>query len=379
MQTNRRHFIETLVATGTLSATLGIPGIEKALAQASPQKAVKLAGGGNSFAFWSNYYAPGKRGKIPGADEDRRVSYLHYKSAEHKLRFSHEIQPEELYPDPGDVAIGMSVTGMRLSQKDRDKFKSIQSAQLRLDLAQENKMFDILDRLAWASVAALYIRERRMPPLQDLTFTSESTNKMILPGGSGLLGVNVSMAHPESRLYQVFQFIVKEVGRFAPVVALPAISLTALNEFNRFYGAIEHRTTFLFQTTAPQRVFATQPARQNAETGAGINLVSGDYVLVPEEYREEFESHLSDFELVSGYLVPHGAEKTGHSLYSLADNIKPDVSYVALNVKVSPPWQISPRSSSAPDLPLSEKATEKKDSGKAPDNKKPQSKPKPPH
>lgn len=52
------------------------------------------------------------------------------------------------------MAVTMNVTGIRLSQSDRDKFKKTQSAQLRVDLAQTKSMFNLIDKLAWASVAA---------------------------------------------------------------------------------------------------------------------------------------------------------------------------------------------------------------------------------
>jgi hypothetical protein len=268
------------------------------------------------------------------------VSYIHYNQKQKKLRFSHEIDPEELFPDPGDVAVTMNVTGIRLSQSDREKFKKTESAQLRLDLAQNKSMLSVIDKLAWASIAALFVSHGKVPSIQDLSFSSDSTKDMILPGGTGLLGVNVSMAFRESRLYQVLQVVVKEVGRFAPVIGLPAVSLTALNEFNKLYGKIEHRTTFLFQTTSPQRIFATKPARDEADTTAGINLVSGDYVLLPQEHAEEFQSHLHDFKLVSGYLVP-GKTDENAPIYEIADKITPDVSYVAVNIKVTPPWKIN--------------------------------------
>ncbi len=340
MAVNRRTFVESLVTGGTLSGALAYGSFAEALAQFSAGAARNGTNGGNSQAFWSNYYEPAKRGGAkPGADEDRQVSYLHYSSQQQKLRFSHEIAADELYPDPGDVAVTMNVTGMRLSHTDRLKFRSTQSAQLRIDLAQDKPMLNLADKLAWAAVAAVFISEGKMPPLQDMSFAPESTRDMVMPGGTGLLGVNVSMTHRASRFYQILQSVVKEIGRFAPVVGLPAISMTALNEFNRFYGAIEQRTTFLFQTTAPQRVFATRPARDEAQTTAGMNLVSGDYILVPQQDVAGLQPRLAEFKLVSGYLVPKDALE-GQSVYQLADNMTPDVSYIAVNLKVTPPWHV---------------------------------------
>lgn len=378
MQLDRRHFVELLLASGAFPAISTVAGAKEKTGELLADQS-KTAEMGNSEAFWSNYYHP-QRGGDSGADADRRVSYIHYNQKEKKLRFSQEIQSAELFPDPGDVAVTMNVTGIRLSQKDREKFKQSQSAQLRLDLAQNKPMFSLIDKLAWASVAALFVSEGKVPPVQDLSFSPDSTKDMILPSGTGLLGVNVSMTHRESRMYQVLQVVVKEVGRFAPVIGLPAISLTALNEFNQLYGKIEHRTTFLFQTTAPQRVFATKPARDDANTTSGINLVSGDYVLLPQEHVQEFQPHLSDFKLVSGYLVPANTDENT-SVYQIADKITPDVSYVAVNIKVTPPWQIN-SSPAAPVVGSGGASQGSKDAGKNNVDKNaegPPKKPKPPY
>jgi len=56
--------------------------------------------------------------------------------------------------------------------------------------------------------------------------------------------------------------------------------MTALKGFCTLYGAFEQRTTFLLNSY-PQLAFATQAAREEAQTGSGLNLISGDYVLVP--------------------------------------------------------------------------------------------------
>lgn len=345
MSVNRRQFIELLLASGASPALSQIAGAMETQEETGET--------GNSQAFWSNYYKPARRGSKPaGMDEDRRVSYLHYSPQGKKLRFAQEIPAEELIHHEGDVAVSMNVTGIRLSQKDHEKFKNISSAQLRLDLAQNKSMLDIMDKLAWASVAALFVGESKTPNLQDLSFTPESTKDVYLPGGTGLLGVNVSMVHRESRMYQLLQVVVKDVGRFAPVIGLPAISVAALAEFNQLYGKIEHRTTFLFQTPTPQKIFATRPAREEAETSAGINLVSGDYILIPQEYVNDFQPHREEFKLVEGYMVAHNADE-GQSVYQLASNITPDISYVAVNIKVTPPWGTKGAKPSTADNPAS--------------------------
>jgi hypothetical protein len=158
--------------------------------------------------------------------------------------------------------------------------------------------------------------------------------KIILPGGSGQLAVNVSMAHRESAFVAVLKNINSEVGRFAPILGLPAISTTALNSFCTLYGSLEQRTTFLLNGF-PQQAYTTRGARASANTSAGLNLVPGDYVLLPHAYASQLEPHFQNVELRQGFLVPKGSSANS-SIYDLAGKFTPDVTYVTANLKLSP-------------------------------------------
>ena len=52
---------------------------------------------------------------------------------------------------------------------------------------------------------------------------------------------------------------------------------------------------------------ATQQARQAANSQQGVNLVPGDYILVPHAYTDQLTPHLDNVELRQGYLVPKGS------------------------------------------------------------------------
>ena len=347
MNLKRREFFEGMLAAGAFPALFNSPAAAKAATVAFTGQDDEQEGPGNACAFWSQYYANHTsssehaafcrqtRGGDNGIDDDRQINFLHYETHDKQLRFAHAIPASELLAYPGDVKVSLNVGGIRLSKEDQQKFENLQSAQLRLDLAQNKSMMDIADKLAWASVAALFPKQGKLPPLQDLTFSSESTSDVFLPGGSGVMGVNVSMTRRQSWFYQHLQEIVTATGRFAPILGLPAISLSALNGFYLFYGYLENRTHFLFQTAAPQPVFTTQPAREKSNSSFGINLLSGDYVLVPQQYISTFQPHLADYTLAQGYLVPKNAD-ANQSVYELADQVSPDISYLSLNVKVTP-------------------------------------------
>jgi hypothetical protein len=222
---------------------------------------------------------------------------------------------------------------------DRDTFDKLQSAQLRIDVLQNRSMMDYMDPMAWMSLAALFPDKRgKLPPLQNLSFdpasTGEKMQQIVLPGGSAQMAVNLSMAHKDSMFLSVIKIMTTEVDRFSPVLGLPAISVTALKGFCSLYGAMEQKTTFLLNSM-PVRAFATQLARQDSQTQQGMNLVAGDYVLVPHSYTEQLVPYLDKLEMRQGYLIPKGSPSTT-SVYDLAVQVKPDITYLSASFGLKP-------------------------------------------
>jgi hypothetical protein len=200
-------------------------------------------------------------------------------------------------------------------------------------------MPEYLDTMAWMSLAGLFPdKTGKLPPLEDLTFdpatTAQKTKQMVLPGGSGQMAVNLSMTHKDSLLFTIIKNLNTEVGRFAPLIGLPAISVTALNGFCNLYGAMEQRTTFLLNSM-PRPAYATQLARQMSQTSQGLNLVAGDYVLVPNSFSAELTPYLDKLDLQQGYLVPKGSPSSA-SVYDLAAALKPDITYLSASIGLKP-------------------------------------------
>ena len=347
MESDRRSFIERLVAIGALCG-VSPASVHAAAATAAFDnlQADDEQGVGNAYAFWSNYLAQragspsqhdlfSHKSKDKGIEETRQVNFLHYDSHTNALRFPAQVSPDELLDFPGDVTLNIQVGGIRLSQADQAAFESLQSAQLRVDMSQNKELMNIA-KLAWASVAAIFpTKQGKLPSLQDLGFSPESTKNIVLPGGSGALGVNVSMTRRESNFYKMLKIVVPQAGKFSPIIGLPAISITALNAVYTLYGLWEDRTTFLFQTQAPVQAYATKSARQEANTSIGVNLVDGDYIVVPQQHVDAIQPHLGDYKLSQGYLLPKDASDA-QSVYDLAAKTPPDISYLSLNVKVAP-------------------------------------------
>lgn len=363
MNTSRRGFFRDSLLGGALAGIFAAkPSLAETLLRAMQQAddGPPPQGEHDSKAFWDSFgaaaapppAASGVHGRglfsnltnshkanTGAADLNRQLDWLHYDS-DKGLRYASAIDESELleYAADTDVTASVNVGGFRMAGEDRQKFEKLQSAQLRIDVLQSKALLNLLDPMAWTCLAALYPdKAGQLPPLQNLSFDPgnswDKMQKIILPGGSGQLAVNVSMAHKESTFVTILKSINNEVGRFAPVLGLPAISTTALSSFCTFYGSLEQRTTFLLNGF-PQQAFATRGARAQAQTTNGFNLVAGDYVLVPHVYAAQLEPYFDKLELRQGFLVQKGAS-TNSSVYDLASKVSPDVTYVSANLKVA--------------------------------------------
>jgi len=360
--------------TGGLAGLLESAASQPAFAERLMAAAAQAAGGGvgpppagqhDSKSFWDSFgvaadtpNAPpaGVHGrglfKKPAADStggstvasDRVVDYYHYytdpKTKQTSLRLATSIDPSELMDHDGDITASVNVNGFHMAGEDRQTFDQLQSAQLRIDMVQtQSLMPNYLDTMAWMSLAGLFPdKTGKLPPLEDLSFspssTSQKMNQMVLPGGAGQMAVNLSMTHKESMFYTIIKNMTDEVGRFSPLLGLPAISVTALKGFTSLYGAMEQRTTFLLNSM-PKAAYATQAARDAAQTSSGLNLVAGDYILVPNSFSAELTPYLDKLEMRQGYLVPKGAPSTT-SVYDLAASLKPDITYLSANIGLKP-------------------------------------------
>jgi hypothetical protein len=259
----------------------------------------------------------------------------------------------------------MNVGGVRLSTEDRQTFENKRSAQLRIDLLQGQRMYNMIDPLAWMALAGIFpTKGGSLPPLQNLSFdpgsSMQNMSQIVLPAGLVHLAVNVSMLPRESPFLSVLNRLVTDASKVAPILGLPAISATALAGFSQLYGMLENHTTFLFQSR-PQLAYTTQAARQAANsTTMGMNLPAGDYVLVPQVHTDDLKPYLNSLKLVNGYLVDKSAP-TSSSVYEQAESTKPDISYVTLNVGVKPLYQMGnpsqPNSSPPPPAAAKKKTT----------------------
>jgi hypothetical protein len=388
MTTGRRSFLQQALMTGGLISLLESGANRSAFAQQimaaaagtdTPTGLGPAIGQHDSQKFWDSFgeasVAPADapsgvhgRGLLrknsaaehTAGDINRQIDFFHYhvdpKTKESHLRLATSIDANELMEHEGDIQAAVNVNGFRMAGDDRDTFDKLQSAQLRIDVLQNRSMMDYMDPMAWMSLAALFPDKRgKLPPLQNLSFDPASTGdkmqQIVLPGGSAQMAVNLSMAHKDSTFLSVIKIMTTEVDKFSPVLGLPAISVTALKGFCSLYGAMEQKTTFLLNSM-PVRAFATQLARQDAQTQQGMNMVAGDYVLVPHSYTEQLVPYLDKLEMRQGYLVPKGSPSTT-SVYDLAVQVKPDITYLSASFSLKPFVPTSSGKSSSPSSQIS--------------------------
>jgi hypothetical protein len=236
----------------------------------------------------------------------------------------------------GDLQVTMNVEGFKPSNVDQATFERLLNAQFRVDVIQSHPILSLIDPMAWTSVAALHpTKNGKLPPLQNLSFDPTAGSKsqgFLLPGGEGRWAVNVTAQRKDSFFSQILRQVVPEVGKFAPFIALPAISVVALNSFNAFYGALHDMPMSLFKG-APVAFYGTSAALQASGSTKGVPLRTGTYILVPNADATKLpDDRLRTLDLQNGYLVPKGTDPI--DVYKVAPSALPDVTYATLQVSV---------------------------------------------
>jgi len=300
--------------------------------------------------FWANFVSSTTQplGRIPSAAHaglnergekqppDREAFFFHYGGQ--GFQAAMDIVPSQLLAE-GDIGVRYNVAAFKPAAEDRATFERLQNAQLRLDIMQNQPILSILEIMAWTAVATLNpSKSNKLPPLQNLSFNPEtSTTKMqniVLPGGEGRWAMNLYAQRKESLFYQIVQNVVKDFGKFVPVLSLPGITAVALDSFNHLYAALHNRPEYLFRMN-PVPVFATASALTSSGASRGLPLRTGSYVLVPVAHASQLTSEvLRGLELKQGFIVPKGTPAT--RLYETAEATLPNVTYATVDIGVRP-------------------------------------------
>jgi hypothetical protein len=296
--------------------------------------------------FWTHFCKSldPKAPKFKGypAQAERQVKFLH--AGPNGLRYVEHIGNEELLDHPGDVQVSMIFDQLRPLSGDKSYLKKAKTSQPRVDCAQTKQFMDILPVMGWAAMAAIKPDQAGMlPSLKTLGFQSpdatSAVSQVLLPGGSGKIGVNVHSSKGGAFL----QNLVSHVTPLAPyfAFALPAISIPALAAFSAIYSRLEEKASFIMCMPGGALAVATQHALEDPVIvndpqykDNPIRLLSGTYVLVPQAHADAVTARLENLQVLNGYVVQEPASRDPVEV--LAAKAIPDVTYATIRVKITP-------------------------------------------
>jgi hypothetical protein len=346
MSISRRAFVTDASALSLLVALLP----ELAVAQSAASQAAPEDTPHDSYDFWNGFFdsvnplshnyghkaaSRGPKDQLP--DPKAETQYLHYRSDTKRLRYATDIGKEELLDHEGDVAVSVALTQYRPGNGDGTA--NVRAAQLRVDTCQIHPYMNIIAPLAWTAIASLEPNKAGKVSLEQLGFrnpqASQGTSKILLTQGTGKLAVNISKAASTSMFVKALNIMMQAAKVIAPMITLPAISVPALSAFTEALSYWEDRTRFIMAgnlTTAVATKWAfSDPDREDRYLG----LLSGDYLMVPQEHTDELAKEMPNLDLVQGYLVRKDADPS-LPLPARAASAVPGITYASMRVGVQP-------------------------------------------
>ena len=340
MSSYRRDFLTKLFSCGAMGGLLAPALLEAELKAAELPLEPQDEAPHDSLAFWSGFFdsvnpnVPNsqKRGDDTSnmPDQGRIVQYLHYND-EKGLRFVEYIDKQELLDYDGDILVSASLGQYRPAAGDTTP------SQFRLDCVQTKPIMEVLSPLAWSAMVALMPdKAGSIPSLDQLGFKSGSsttgTDQIVLPKGIGKISVNVTRSNTKMQAF--FGTVLKYAKMAAPVLSLPAISVPAIQTFSEVYSYWEERTRFVLNSPL-QLSIASQAAAADPESqSARIKLLSGYYVMLPQQSASQVASYADKLTVQSGYLVEKSASQNV-APKDLYQKSLPGITYATMRVNVS--------------------------------------------
>jgi len=346
MSVSRRRFFADASALGLLTALLP----ELAAAQAAAPQAPAEDTPHDSYDFWNGFFdsvnpyshnygqkaaSRGPKDQLP--DPAAETQYLHYKSDAKRLRYATDIDKEELLDHDGDVAVSIALSQYRPATGGGEA--NVRAAQLRVDTTQIHPYMNIIAPLAWTAIASLQPDKAGKVSLDQLGVktaqATQGTSKILLTRGTGKLAVNVSKAATTSVFVKALNVMIQGAKIAVPLVALPAISVPALSAFTEALSYWEDRTRFIMAGNLTTAVATQQAMNDPDREDRYIGLLSGDYLMLPQEHTDELAKELPNLDLVQGYLVQKDADPN-LPLQTRAQSAVPGITYASMRVSVQP-------------------------------------------
>jgi hypothetical protein len=344
MPISRRWFLAEAAAAGLLPSLLPTE-VAAQVAQHSAQPSSGPPTAGESY--WSNLYKPaGQRGGHSAFGDELRNPRFAYFDGKKGLRWAEDNKRDNLPSFNDSAVVTLELGGFRAGALDEPKLGKVRFAQMHLS-CQQVRGIDFIGPLAWAALATVFAdKTSRLPAVQDMNFSPQQPgqtmpgapqlNRVLLPEGAGHLSVNITTTPVTSMLDKILSTTLKAAKILTPLFGFPAISVPALSAFTAFYGSLEKAGAGNFLlATALRDVAVTQNGSGDANVSSkAMNLISGDYILVPEAQTKLLEAQMDDLVVQNGYLIQR---KDAGSTLSVDERVKgavPDLTYVTLHADV---------------------------------------------
>jgi hypothetical protein len=347
MSISRRAFVTDASALSLLMALLP----ELAAADTKPANvSAAVDAPHDSYDFWSGFYdsvnpaarnygqksaTRGPKDQLP--DPAAETQYLHYKADSKVLRYATDIGKDELLNHDGDVGVSVALSQYHPGAGGSDA--TSRAVQLRLDTTQIHPYMNVIAPLAWTAIASIEPNKAGKVSLEQLGFRSPSatqgTSKILLNQGTGKLAVNVSKAASNSMFLKALNIMVQGAKVVAPIVTLPAISVPALSAFSEVLSYWEDRTRFLMAGNLTTALATKQAFNDPDRDDRYMGLLSGSYLMIPQQHAEDLAKVMPNLDLEQGYLVAKDADPK-LPLATRAESAVPGITYASMNVTVEP-------------------------------------------
>ncbi len=341
MKPSRRTLFRSLAAAGATTPMLHMAEQLADAAQADPQMDAQV------LNFWDKgVRAPAarSRGKGPRTPSYSREPAFLYFHREKGIQMASSMDEEGLAAS-GNMEVEFTLRSHRLSREDQEKFESMSTGTLRIDVGQHRPFQDIQDLLVWTvmggmapnaedkNVATKAFRDYQVGSRAPVS----STSKVRLPGGTGWSTVNFFLKQKQSIWGSVLSLFLRVDQAFVPMLGLPAMAQQGLAALDSFVGKMHSQGgvgshSWIFQNNRTDFCCSVAALKQSPDDV--VRMRNGTYVLVPAEHLEEFESERKNLKLSSGFLVPKSASDF-QARSRIADTL-PDVTYVTVQTRVQP-------------------------------------------
>jgi hypothetical protein len=348
MDTRRSFFHDLTILSALAAAISGEAEIQNPAAQKTQD-------------FWDEYFDEAERTddrprkEAPTTTLDPRKIANFLQGTDKGLRFSSDIAPTELMAPPPpekDVVVTVTPGIFRPSTDDHSSIQKSRGSQVRVDWFQKQPLINLVAPMAWAGLAAWSptridpttkkLGKAPIPPtLTQLSFRdtnapdAPANNQVILMGGSGKMAVNVTAVHHNDKVDAALKATVDYSSIVAPYFGFEPLAVPALRAFTQLIGYLYHREAILMNSI-PTDIVATQDAGLNNGSPTRVNMISGQYLAVPDDHVDRLKDAMSQLRIdPTGWLVYQDADTNVKPSERGADKRIPDATYMSMSVKVS--------------------------------------------